>query len=490
MKWSLTTKLVAALFGMSAVMVVLVLAWTGWALEDRFSAYLGTATLSRMDRTVEVLEQSFRSKGDWSGVTAHPEVWEAALRESEPARPSWPFRPPPGGGPGGWPPSPPPDDFQPGLPAGPPPGFGHRPPHGEFRLVDAAGRLVAGLAGDMPVAARRTLFVQGARVGTLLFTPGHLPGDIESAFLSEGTRDLYFAGSAALVLSGLWAVLLARYILAPVSLVAAGARQLAGGDLSTRVFTERRDELGDLVDDFNRLAVALEAAEQARRLWVADTSHELRTPLAVLRAQIEALQDGVHEPSPQSLGRLHDEVLRMTRLVDDLHELARADSHALGLRLEPVRPGEIMAEVLSRFAPRREASGLHLDALMLGRSGAVAVADPDRLRQVFTNLLENAICYTDPGGMITVSETRTEEAILLKVEDTAPGVPAGKLPRLFERFFRVDGSRSRQTGGSGLGLAICKAIVEAHAGTISAEPSPLGGLAVTVALPVQAVSAP
>jgi two-component system sensor histidine kinase BaeS len=143
-----------------------------------------------------------------------------------------------------------------------------------------------------------------------------------------------------------------------------------------------------------------------------------------------------------------------------------------------------MAEILSRFASRREAARLHLDASDLGHTAAYTWADPDRLRQVFANLLENAIRYTDAGGRISVTEAHTQAAILLKVEDTAPGVPECKLPRLFERFFRVDGSRSRQTGGSGLGLAICRAIVEAHAGTISAASSPLGGLAVTVALPL------
>ena len=265
--------------------------------------------------------------------------------------------------------------------------------------------------------------------------------------------------------------------------VAAGARRLAAGAFSTRIDTGRRDELGDLVRDFNTLAASLETAEQARRLWVADTSHELRTPLAVLRAQIEALQDGIHQASAQSLGRLHDEVLRMTRLVDDLHELARADSHALGLRLELVRPQDILAEVVSRLEPRGAARGLRVECESAEGTGAAALADPDRLRQVFGNLMENAIRYTDPGGTIRVREGRAPGTVLLVVEDSAPGVPDSKLPRLFERFFRVDSSRSRGSGGSGLGLAICRAIVEAHDGTISAAASPLGGLAVTVALP-------
>lgn len=490
MRLSLTAKLVAALFGMSAVMIALVVVWAEWALNDRFPDYVSAATLAGMDRTVAALQRSYAANGGWSGISRHPDAWEAALRDPDMPGPpppgGWLGLPPPDGGPG-WlqagAPGPLPG-LPPGQPPDPPPGFGARHLHWRLTLIDAAGKVVAGAPLDGGHPARRTLLVAGRPVGQLLFAAGPLPGGIEAAFLAGRARDLYYAASVALALSGLWAVLLARHILAPVSLVAAGARRLATGALATRLETGRRDELGDLVRDFNQLAVALESAEHARRLWVADTSHELRTPLAVLRAQIEALQDGVHEAGAPSFARLHDEVLRMTRLVDDLHELARADSHALGLRLERVQPGEIMAEILSRFASRREAARLHLDASDLGHTAAYTWADPDRLRQVFANLLENAIRYTDAGGRISVTEAHTQAAILLKVEDTAPGVPECKLPRLFERFFRVDGSRSRQTGGSGLGLAICRAIVEAHAGTISAASSPLGGLAVTVALPL------
>jgi two-component system sensor histidine kinase BaeS len=491
MRLSLTTKLVAALFSMSAVMVALVVVWAGWALDDRFSAYLGTAILANMDRTVAMLEQAYQANAGWSGVEGHPAAWEAALLASlpQPTFPSGPASPGPpvDGSPGGWPPpgrlgAPP--GFQPGPPFDPSSSYGRRGAPLGLTLVDASGKFVAGAPLERRGRARRQLTVGGKPIGALLFLPPTLPGPVESAFLSERERDLHFAGAMALVLSGVWAVVLARYILAPVRQVASGARRLAEGHLSTRIASARHDELGDLVGDFNRLAAALDAAEQARRSWVADTSHELRTPLAVLRAQIEALQDGVHQAGIQSFGRLHDEVLRMSRLVDDLHELARADSHALGLRLEPIRPSDVMAEVLCRFEPRRAASKLHLDKLALGRSKSIVMADPDRLRQVFANLVENAIRYTDPGGLICVSETHGQGAIILKVEDTSPGVPEDKLSRLFERFFRVDSSRSRQTGGSGLGLAICKAIIEAHAGSISAAPSPLGGLAVSVALPV------
>lgn len=509
---SLTARMVAALFGMSAVMVALVVLWAGWALDNRFSAYVSAATLAGMDQTAALLEKHYAVQGSWAGLQGNPLAWAEILRSIGPPSPfppdGAPPGPPPGEVSGDWPPLPPPGSeapwrlspvgasgdwlwpgqiparSPPGPPSGPPPDFVLHHIRGRLRLIDASGRYVAGVSEELAHPARRPITVGGKVVGALLFDSGPLPNGIEAAFLAERAHDLYLAATVALALSGLWAVLLARHILAPVRLVTAGAQRLASGVFSTRIDTGRRDELGDLVRDFNQLAVSLETAEQARRLWVADTSHELRTPLAVLRAQIEALQDGVHQATAQSLGRLHDEVGRMTRLVDDLHELARADNHALGLRLELVRPGEIMTEVLSRLAPQREAGSLLLDAAALGERGAVALADPDRLRQVFGNLVENAIRYTDPGGTISVSETLTPDNVLLRVEDSSPGVPDNKLPRLFERFFRVESSRNRTTGGSGLGLAICRAIVEAHSGTISAAASSLGGLAVTVTLPL------
>jgi two-component system sensor histidine kinase BaeS len=332
-------------------------------------------------------------------------------------------------------------------------------------------------------AARRPIVVDGKRVGDLLFDNGPVPGGIEEAFLAERTRDLYVAACVALVLSGLVGTLLARSILAPIRLVTEGARRLASGAFDTRLTTTRRDELGALVGDFNRMAAALEQSEEARRLWVADTSHELRTPLAVMQAQIEALQDGIHANTPAALARLHGEVLRMTGLVADLHELARADSHALALRLEPVDPGLVLQEVVEGFSVRIAASALQVHTENVARTEARVLADPMRLRQVFGNLMENAIRYTDAGGRIEITLASDAASVAIRVEDTAPGVPEPKLPFLFDRFYRVDASRDRRTGGSGLGLAICRAIVEAHGGTIGAAASPLGGLAVTVTLP-------
>ena len=502
MKLPLAGRMFAALFGMSGVMIALMVVWSGWALGERFDAYVSAATLAGMTPVAEALQQEYAAHGDWSGIAGKPYAWDAILGVAGPPPPGTsdgfgpqgPPGPPGEFGPGpglgfGPPPDPPPGPgsgptSQPGPPPGPPPPWAAAGrPHGRLALLDSGGHIVAGILPSAANPARRTLTVEGREAGTLLFETDPLPGSIEAAFLAERTRDLIMAAGAALLLSGLVAVLLARSILAPIRLVTSGAQRLAAGAFDTRLETGRGDELGDLLRDFNRLAVSLDRSEESRRRWVAETSHELRTPLAVMQAQVEAMQDGVHVAGPAALGSLHGEVLRMAKLVTDLHELARADSSALALQLAPVRPGAILREVLEGFSARLRAAGLEARAMALGGPDAVAMADPDRLRQVFGNLLENAVRYTDAGGRIEVAETVAAGHVLLRIDDTAPGVPDTKLPLLFERFFRVEASRNRRTGGSGLGLAICRAIVEAHDGAIEATASALGGLSVTVTLP-------
>ena len=494
MKLSLTVRFFAALFGTSSVMIALVVAWAGWALNTGFSIYLSTTALAGMNHAAQSLQSLYAAHGDWSGIAGRPDLWAAILHQDHPGGPP-PGDRPPGNGWNG-PPGPPPD-WAPGfmggpggvqgggLPPGPPPGeiVGHL--RERVELVDAAGKIIMGGAVPFAHPARRTLTVQGKTVGVLLLDAGPLPGGIEADFLEARLQDLYVAGAVAVALSGAAALLLARQILVPVRQVAAAARKLARGDFTARLPGGPRDELGALMVDFNALAEALDSAEQSRRHWVADTSHELRTPLAVLRAQVEALQDGVQPVTPAALGVLHGEILRMTKLVNDLQELSRADAGVLALQQDIVAPAAIMGEILASFSSMLERAGLMLEAGDLATCRALAYADPDRLRQVFANLVENAIRYTDPGGIIRVRAISTAQAVSVRVEDSAPSVPAAKLGRLFDRFYRAENSRNRRTGGSGLGLSISKAIVEAHGGTIAAEPSALGGLAVTVSLPAQ-----
>jgi two-component system sensor histidine kinase BaeS len=288
----------------------------------------------------------------------------------------------------------------------------------------------------------------------------------------------------AIALAGALAIVLGRAFVTPVKRVADATHQLAAGAYATRVPVRSQDELGRLAGDFNRLAETLERNETLRRRFMADVSHELRTPLAVLSAELEALEDGVRPLTRESLASLRSEVSALGKLVEDLNQLALADVGALAYRKRRVDVVPLLEQALEsyrdRFAERRLAveTALERDAIVFG--------DADRLLQMFRNLLENSARYTDVGGRVRVSARREGHQVVTEFDDSAPGVPASALPHLFERFYRVDASRSRANGGAGLGLAICRSIAAAHDGEISAADSPLGGLRVRLTLPFAA----
>lgn len=481
MRYPLPVKLFVALFGTVCVAVSLIVIRTGSGLRTGYEEYANTAALSNMDGLVQQLEDIYAANRGWSVLAGKPQIWIGLLRSAEVASDDKSGvglnRPPP-------------DQPPPGVLAN---GSG-RPatvntPEEQYNFVryfalqDMSHHAIFGVPSSMPHAAHRALWVDGRQIGWLLFDPGSQVAGLQAGFLAQRVRDLYYTATAALLFSALAAAIMSRNLLVPIRATAQAARQLAAGNYRTRIDAPRADELGDLERDINQLAVALQTAAESQRRWVTDTSHELRTPLAVMRAQIEALQDGVYPVTETAFASLQQQVQRLTRLVDDLHELSRADAGALALRLEPVRPGVLLADVLEGFVPLREARSLTLDAADLGETVGDVWADPERLRQVFTNVVQNAIAYTDPGGMIRASVQPQGKMVLIAVEDSMPGVPAVDQARLFDRFFRTDTSRNRQTGGSGLGLAICRAIVTAHGGTIAAGDSPLGGVAISIALP-------
>jgi two-component system sensor histidine kinase BaeS len=314
---------------------------------------------------------------------------------------------------------------------------------------------------------------------------GPQPGpvdEVDRAFADAQRRTVLRAGVAALLLALLLAWIFARTLLAPLAALTAGTRALAAGDYARRVPAGRRDELGRLADDFNRLASTLERHREARRQWGVDIAHELRTPLSVLRGEVQALQDGVRRPDRAALDSLDAECTRLAALVDDLYQLALADAGGLEYRFETFDFAVRVRDAVARRQPAFDDAGLRL-----GADAATACkvhGDPRRLDQLLDNLLGNALRYTDAPGQVRVSLTRQGAQCCLRVDDSAPGVPAGALPRLFDRLFRVDASRSRAHGGAGLGLAIVAAIVAAHDGTAKAIPSPLGGLRVEIRLPV------
>jgi two-component system sensor histidine kinase BaeS len=289
---------------------------------------------------------------------------------------------------------------------------------------------------------------------------------------------------ATILVAGALAYPLSRRLSRPVAAFQTAARRLADGDFTARVPVSGDDELGRLGRDINALAESLERNEHARRRWVADISHELRTPLAVLRAEIEALQDGVRPLERAAVDSLHGDVLRLGRLVDDLYELSMTDLGALSYRKAEMDPAGLLEDDIDTLRGRFAAAGLELTLDNRLEGPARTLGDAHRLSQLFRNLLRNSLQYTDRGGALRVTLSRDGDRLLVDFRDTAPGVPPESLERLFERLYRVDSSRSRNTGGAGLGLAICRNIAEAHGGNLEARPAPEGGLWIRLTLPL------
>ncbi len=349
-------------------------------------------------------------------------------------------------------------------------------------LVDAAGVRVIGRSDVAPDAPTLAIESNGVRVGALRLAPLPQPSDaVDVAFAREQLRSASIAAAAVLALALVVAFAFARRLLKPVNALASGTRSLAAGDYARRVEVERDDELGRLAIDFNHLAATLEQHRDARRRWGADIAHELRTPLSVLRGEIQALQDGVRMPTPAALDSLNAECERLGSLIEDLYELSLADAGALEYRFERVDLAEIVEDIVDAQRSVCADAGLTIETAL---DTTIPVrGDARRLSQLVANLLANARRYTDAPGRIRIEARALRGGAELIVEDTAPGVPPDALPRLFDRLYRVEGSRSRAAGGAGLGLAICRAIVEAHAGRIDASTSALGGLRIIVELP-------
>jgi two-component system sensor histidine kinase BaeS len=361
-----------------------------------------------------------------------------------------------------------------------------RPPRGppdlmpRLVLVDADGARIVGNPRVPSDAPSVSIEVGGAKVGALRLAHLPQPSDaIDIAFARDQLRTASIAALVVLALALVVAFAFARYLLKPVNALAAGTRALAAGDYAQRIGVERGDELGRLAIDFNHLAATLEHHRDARRRHGADIAHELRTPLSVLRGEIQALQDGVRAPTPAALDSLNAECERLSRLIEDLYQLSLADAGALEYRFETLDLGELVDDAIAIQRGACIDAGLAIETSI---APTTIRGDARRLAQLVDNLLANARRYTDAPGTIRVVVEATRDGARLVVEDSPPGVPTESLPKLFERLYRVEASRSRAAGGAGLGLAICHAVVEAHGGRIDASPSPLGGLRIAVEL--------
>lgn len=518
MSLSIHTKLFLTLLLACVVVLLGTQAFVDWSFRRGLVELADAREQQRLEHIAAQLVDIYRREHSWAPLLDDPELWIASLQVRRDDR----FGPPADdrapkdhprddGPPGNHPDDGPPEDRRPGdrpqrwrppiwLPSEPiapedwPPIMPteqspriRRPMPLELRLMllDRAGKLVYGRRSLLAATRRYPLQLDGECIGELAILPGppihELP---ELRFRATQGDRLWIIVLAMLFLAAALAYPLSRRLVKPVRVFQAATRRLAAGDFSARVPTRGNDEISRLGRDINHLAAALEQTEEARRRWVADISHELRTPIALLRAELEALQDGVRPLRLEAMDALHSDVLRLGRLVDDLYELTTTDVGALDYRLEETDVREVLSVDIDAFRHQFGEAGLTLTLEDELSTAVVLQADAQRLSQLFRNLLRNSLQYTDAGGGLRVRISQTGGTLCLDFQDTAPGVPPDALPRLFERLYRVDASRSRHTGGAGLGLAIVKNVVEAHGGIIRAAAAPGGGLWIHIGLPI------
>jgi len=292
----------------------------------------------------------------------------------------------------------------------------------------------------------------------------------------------------AAVVASMAGLLLSRALTRPIRQLTLAADEVARGDLERQVPVRSADEIGRLGQAFNRMIAQLRAIERMRTDFVSNVSHELRTPLTAIKGLVETLRDGAvddREVRDRFLATIEDETDRLIRLVNDLLVLSKADSQALKLKPEALDVRDLIERSMHKLAPQLEGKGILVEVSAPDGPQWV-LADADRIEQVLVNLLDNAIKYSPEGGRITVAiddEGQTLEMVGVAVRDEGIGIPAGDLPRVFERFYRVDRARARDGGGSGLGLSIAKAIVEAHGGDITLRSGEGQGTTVRFTLP-------
>lgn len=467
LRFSITHQLFAVMLGLCLLMILAMGAATTWSMRQGFNDYTRQQDRLRAEAVAATLAELYRQQGSWDMIKTEPRLWRDILSMDNPER-SQVHRP----------------NKRPDL--GEPE---RRPlvPHQmreHWSLMDQGGHIIAGKPKPTLDALRFGIQIGGVYVGELMVSNVERRfGRTEQLFLEQQRHSALLIMLLSAVMALLAALLLARRFVAPIHQLATATHRLGAGQYTVKIPDSRQDEFGQLARDFNGLATILAQNEKLRRDFVADISHELRTPLAILAGEIEALQDGIRPATPSALASLQHEVLSLTRLVDDLYQLALSDVGGLRYNMQQLDLVQLVQLAAQPFFERMTEHDLNL-VLELPKQPIWVDADSARLHQLITNLLENSTRYTNAGGMVQLSLQHTSSHAVLACQDSAPSVNTQDLPRLFERLYRVEGSRNRATGGAGLGLPLCQSIVEAHLGTINAQAAPQGGLWLQIELPL------
>jgi len=444
---SITLKLVAAFLGIGLVSILVVVLVARWNTSQEFEKFVSSRNESEF---VTRLTDYYRIHGSWDGV-------EEAINQTVPVSD--------------------PD----------------APPHEmKFNLADAAGLIiVSGSPGFEPgsrvsksdIERSIELEVNGEVVGYLLV--GRIPpqgAPPEQTFIRQVNKVLVYSALAATALALVLGMILSRTLTKPIRELTAATQAMSGGNFGMQVSVPSQDELGELAHSFNKMSADLAQSINARRQMTADIAHELRTPLSLVLGHAEAVHDGVLPPSLENFEIIREEAGRLEHLVDDLRTLSLADAGELSIEKQPTDLKKLLQDITAVYQHRVQQKGIALELNLPAELPSVQ-ADTNRITQVVTNILDNALRYTPADGRVILTAKEAKDGIQIFIKDSGPGIEADKVHHIFDRFYRVDPSRNRDEGGSGLGLAIAKSIVQAHGGQIWAE-SVLGqGMNVFIVLP-------
>ena len=347
-------------------------------------------------------------------------------------------------------------------------------------LADSDKKILIGELEKKSQPMWQSINHQGTVVGFLALKPlRQVEDQFDQAFEKQQKKSFAIAGLSMVLLSALLAAPLASRIVKPIIDLQKSVAQISKGTYGHQINTDRNDEIGDLTADINKLDKTLEQNREARRQMFAEVSHELRTPVAVLRSELEAIQDGIRDADSTSIDSLHTETMKLTRLIDDLKTLSLSDAGGLEYEMQQLDLSKLIQEGVSRH--EAEISDLKITTII--EPSVHINGDQERLEQLIANLLQNSLRYTNTPGAINISLSADKQSVNLDWSDSAPGVPDSALEKLFDPLFRAEQSRSRKLGGSGLGLSIVKNITTAHDGTCSAAHSEAGGLSIRISFP-------
>lgn len=360
-----------------------------------------------------------------------------------------------------------------------------------LRVVDNTGSVVGVRGGqgrgqntfvpdtELPIS------VDGQQVGMLLVMHAGQGSQAGQQYLDTVNSAILLGGLVAILIALLLGLLLAQRLTRPLQQLTAATEAIAEGDLEQRVAVSSGDEIGELGQRFNQMAAALDTAERQRQQLLADVAHDLRTPISIIRSHLEAMLDGVFPPTPDNLALVHEETLRLGRLVSDVRTLSLADAGQLPLERTELNVSALVEQAVAAFAPLADADGIALTAEITPTP--LVFADGPRVHQTLANLMANALRYAPQGSgtdpAVAVRVDRVDGAVRVSVTDSGPGLTVAQQTAVFDRFWRSDAARSRERGGSGLGLAIAKGIVEAHGGQIAVASEPGAGATFWFTLP-------